>query len=64
MQNNPNEDEHDCNKGQTDAQTYERRFLLPFDRGYDRRAAMRTRPRVVADLSAAFVAFDEGHKAN
>jgi hypothetical protein len=29
--------------------------------GDDRRAAMRTRPRMVADLSAAFVEFDEGH---
>lgn len=28
-----------------------------------RRAAMRTRPRMVADLSAAFVTFDEGHNS-
>ena len=27
----------------------------------DRRAALRIRPRMVADLSAAFVALDEGH---
>jgi hypothetical protein len=33
VQNNPNDDEYDCNKGQTDAQTYERRFLPAFDGG-------------------------------
>jgi hypothetical protein len=27
----------------------------------DRRATMRTRPRMVADLPAAFVTFDESH---
>jgi hypothetical protein len=63
VQNNPNDDEYDCNKGQTDAQTYERRFLPAFDGGDDRRAALRTNPRMVADLSAAFVAFDAGHNS-
>lgn len=62
MKCNRNDDDEDDHKDQPDAQMYERRFLFSFDSGDDRCAALGTRPRMVADLSAAFVAFDEGHK--
>jgi hypothetical protein len=62
VKGNPNNDDKDGCETQPDTKTYERRLLPSLDGGDDRRAAMRTRPRMVADLPAAFVAFDEGHK--
>jgi hypothetical protein len=61
MQEEPKRETNHDGKNQTDAIFYKHRFLPPFDGGDDRRAAMRTRPCMVADLSAAFVTLDEGH---
>ena len=54
----PDEDTKDDCENNTDAQLNQICLLPAFDGGDDRRAAMRTRPRMVADLSAAFVALD------
>jgi len=58
MQQKPNGDAHYNSQHQADAQANQEGLLPPFDGGNDRCAAMRTRPRMVADLTAAFVAFD------
>jgi hypothetical protein len=44
-------------------QSHSRCLALPFNGGDDRRTAFGTSPRMIADLSAAFVTFDEGHKS-
>ena len=62
MESDPNNYGKDETKPQSDPQSNQSRLLPAFDGGDDRRAAMRTHPRMVADLSAAFVASDEGHK--
>jgi hypothetical protein len=61
MKSDPNNYGKDETKPQSDPQSNQSRLLPPFDGGDDRCAAMRTRPRMVAYLSAAFVAFDQGH---
>jgi hypothetical protein len=62
MMNGKPRDEADHQpKPETEDEIIQRRLLPPLDGGDDRRTAMRTRPRMVADLSAAFVALDEGH---
>ena len=61
VNNEPRGNGKDQDERQLNAQSNPRRFLPPFDGGDDRRAAMRTHPRMVADLSAAFVTLDEGH---
>lgn len=61
MQNNPNDDDNHSGKGESDVQFPECCLLSPFNSGDDWRAAMRTIPRMVTDLSAAFVTFDESH---
>ena len=61
MESNPNNYGKDETNPQSDRQYNQSRLLPPLDGGDDRRAAMRTRPRMVAYLSATFVALDEGH---
>ena len=51
----------DDHSRQPDTQVNQSRFLFAFDGGDDGCAAFGADPRMVADLSAAFVALDEGH---
>ena len=61
VQGEPKDDTNHCRQHQPNPQSNQDCPLPPLDGGDDRRAAMRTRPRMVADLSAAFVTLDEGH---
>jgi len=58
MKYNPERDNDHDGEDQIDGQTNQSRFLFPFDGGDDRRATLGTSPRMVADLSAAFVTFN------
>jgi len=56
MNDNPADDSDDQAEHQPDNERIQDRLLPAFDGGDDWCAAMWTRPRMVADLSAAFVA--------
>jgi hypothetical protein len=60
----PNNNAHDDRENDADTQLNQICFLPAFDGGDDRRAAFGTSPRMVADLSAAFVTLDECHALN
>jgi hypothetical protein len=56
-----NDDDND-GKNRPDAQINQGCFLSPLDGGDDGCATFGTRPRMVADLRAAFVTLNKGHK--
>jgi hypothetical protein len=61
VNNEPRGNGKDQDERQLNAQSNPRRLLPAFDGGDDRRAALGTSPRMVANVSAAFVTFNEGH---
>jgi hypothetical protein len=61
VKNCPHNHNHDDDKNQPNTEINELGLLPPLDGGNDRRAAMPTRPRMIADFSMTFVTWDEGH---
>jgi hypothetical protein len=62
VKHDPENDDEDEGKTRPEAQINQGRLLPPFDGGDDGCAAFGTYPRMVADMRAAFVAWDEGHR--
>lgn len=58
MHHDPNRDAEDDGKHSPDRQINQYRFPPPFNGGDDWRSAMRACPRMIADISKAFVTFN------